>query len=134
MTEASPPAATQHPLALIETSDPYDTVYDCLPLLDAGYDVVLCAGPRPDQPCPALDGQRCPLVESVDLVINVVRDVATQAAIARGVRELTPGTPMVVATSATQLRGLERRHLPRSSPSTRRDHARPLLPSSRRPS
>ena len=134
MTEASQPAASRNLLALIETSDPYDTVFDCLPLLDAGYDIVLCAGPRPDQPCPALDGQPCPLVANVDLVINVVRDAVTQSALARNVRELTPGTPMVIASTTTELRRLQRRHRLRSSSSMRRDHSRPLLPSSRRPS
>ena len=154
MTEASQVGAAPHRVALIETTDPYSTVFECLPLLDAGYDVVLCAGPRPDQSCPALDGQPCPLVEDANLVINAVGDTSTQTAIARGVREMTPDAPLAVIAGAKviaelphgcvryenitslahQLRRVKRRHLPLTSVNLHREHSRPILTLSRRAS
>jgi hypothetical protein len=38
----------------------------------AGYEVACCGGPKhlPDQRCPLVAGDRCPLVEGADLVVN----------------------------------------------------------------
>jgi len=83
----------------VETSDPYATVVDCVPLLDAGYDVVLCGGSRADELCPVLDGLPCPLVRQADLVINAVQDPRTQAAVVAGIRRFAPDVTVAVVTS-----------------------------------
>ena len=83
-------------VALVETADPYPTVLDCLPLVDAGYDVVVCGGPQTDQLCPALDGLPCPLVREADIVINAVKDPATQAAMVAGIRRTAPEVTVAV--------------------------------------
>lgn len=81
---------------VIESDHPYQRLADCLTFLDAGVDVVLCGGPAPDQTCPALDGQPCPVVEDADAVLNDVDDEATRLALAKGVRATSPDVPMVV--------------------------------------
>jgi hypothetical protein len=94
MTGASRRHRAANLVALVETTDPHGAVPQCVPLLDAGYDVVLCAGPRADQSCAALDGQPCPLVGDADVVINAVGDGATRAALARYVRDAAPDLPL----------------------------------------
>ena len=103
MDETSKHEGSARRMALVETADPYPTVVDCVPLLDAGYDVVVCAGPHADQLCPALDGLPCPLVREADVVINAVKDPATQAAVVAGVRRFAPDvTIAVIATSPAE--------------------------------
>ncbi|HEX4821401.1 MAG TPA: hypothetical protein VFV00_14450 [Acidimicrobiales bacterium] len=104
MDSTSQHAGRSRGVALVETADPYPTVLDCLPLVDAGYDVVVCAGPQADQLCPALDGLPCPLVREVDIVINAVKDPVTQAAVADGIRRSAPDVAVVViAAPATDV-------------------------------
>ena len=104
MDETSKRPRIPHGVALVETTDPYSTVPDCVPLLDAGYDVVVCGGPKMDQLCPALDGLPCPLVREADVVINAVRDPSTQAAVVAGVRRCAPDvTIAVIGTSQAGL-------------------------------
>lgn len=90
-TEGKPP-----PQLLVESDDPYGAMVDVLPFVDAGFDVVVCGGPATGEPCPALDGQPCPLVTDADLVLNAVSDTERQTAIASAVRATTPDVPVVV--------------------------------------
>lgn len=144
MTGAPMQSGVRRHLALVETNDPYGVIAASMPLLDAGYDLVLCAGPRPDQSCPVLDGQPCPLVADADLVINAVADRVTQAAIARGVRAMAPDKPVAmiaagdvevddlhgcvryddVASIAGQVRHVKRRHLHAAPVTVHRSHSR----------
>ena len=96
MTAPSGSHAVTRRVALVECEEPYALVAECLPLLDSGYDVVLCAGPRADQTCPVMDGLPCPLVGNADIVINAVADHATQVAIAEGLRSQTGDVPLAV--------------------------------------
>ena len=100
MEETSKPERTSRRVALVETTDPYSTVVECVPLLDAGYDVVVCGGPHADQLCPALDGLPCPFVREADIVINAVKDPATQAAVAAGVRRCAPDVTIALIASS----------------------------------
>lgn len=113
MHEASnqPPGHRSAPVALVETSDPYAAVVECIPLLDAGYDVVVCGGSRTDELCPVLDGLPCPLVREADLVINAVKDPSTQAAVVAGIRRTAPGVSVVVVTDV----GRAARHVRKSA-------------------
>jgi hypothetical protein len=83
-------------VVVVETEEPYALVPECLPLLDAGYDVVLCAGPRSDQTCPILDGLPCPLVDEADIVINAVADRVAQTAIAEGLHSQAAEVPLAL--------------------------------------
>jgi len=96
MDETSKREPDRRRVALVETTDPYPTVVECVPLLDAGYDVVVCGGSRVDQLCPALDGLPCPFVREADIVINAVKDPATRAAVAAGVRRCAPDVTIAV--------------------------------------
>ena len=81
---------------LIETRDPYGMVSACIPLLDSGYDVVLCAGPRNDQTCAALDGLPCPFVQDASVVVNAIDDAELQSAVASAVRAVDDSVPVAV--------------------------------------
>ena len=97
----APPSshAVARRVVLIETEEPYALVPECRPLLDSGYQVILCAGPRADQTCPVLDGLPCPLVSEADIVINAVDDRATQAAIAEALRAQNGYVPLALIAS-----------------------------------
>lgn len=92
-------------------------------LRDAGYDVVVCPGPRGRvAPCPLLVGQTCPLVSGADLVVSTLRGDDGERL--RGIhdqrRDAGPGSPARLsidpASSAADavdaVRGLLERPMP----------------------
>lgn len=65
----------------------------------AGYDVVLCAGPHDPWGgrCPALDGERCDLVASTDVVLcGLWVENPENRAVIRGIRGQRPTLPLVI--------------------------------------
>jgi len=65
-------------------------------LVEAGYSVTVCTGPRREQFCPVLDGLRCPLVDDASLVVNAVDDPATRDELVHGIHAFAPDTPIAI--------------------------------------
>jgi hypothetical protein len=84
---------------VVETDDPALEISDFVSFAGV-FDVVCCSGPRENNPCPAVEGQPCLLVEDSDVVLNQFTDQQTQAAVVRGVHATSPGVPMVVGMAA----------------------------------
>jgi RimJ/RimL family protein N-acetyltransferase len=68
----------------------------------AGMEVLVCPGPHRGARCPALDGQRCPLVEGADVVVCALPAAASGGELraAHATRHAT--TPVVVPGPATR--------------------------------
>ena len=85
---------------VVETDDPALAVSDFVSFAAAGFDVVCCGGPGDNDPCPAVEGRSCPLVEDSDVVLNQLNDRGTQHAVVDGVHRTSPDVPMVVTVPA----------------------------------
>src|SRR5436190_18968497 len=95
MSDTSPRGQTIRS-ALVETTHPYRLLPQLASLVDAGYSVTVCTGPRPEQFCPVRDGLRCPLVDDAGIVVNAVDDPAMRAELVRGIRAFAPDVPIAI--------------------------------------
>ncbi|HVM53421.1 MAG TPA: hypothetical protein VM262_09510 [Acidimicrobiales bacterium] len=65
----------------------------------AGFDVITCCGPRGEPArCPALHGERCPLVTDADVVVIHPRDDEQWRALATAHETVHAGIPILVET------------------------------------
>jgi hypothetical protein len=83
---------------VVETDDPALVISDFTCFRDAGFDVVVCHGPAPEHPCPAVDGDPCTAIAQADVVFNALRDPETQRDVAEAVHR-AGGPPMVVSVA-----------------------------------
>jgi len=67
----------------------------------AGMQVMVCPGPHPGARCPALDGQRCALVEGADVVVCALAP-GPEGDVRAAHATVHPGTPVIVPGPATR--------------------------------
>ena len=68
----------------------------------AGMQAMVCPGPRPGSPCPALEGERCPLVEGADVVVCALGSTNATGDVRAAHAALHPGTPVIVPGTAAR--------------------------------
>lgn len=100
------PAAGDGPRVVVENEDPM-WQWAATGLLEAaGYQVACCGGPHdlPNQQCPLVTDDRCPLIDGADLVINGlgIRDPANRAVLT-ALRTRRDQIPVIVEIRTPQL-------------------------------
>ncbi|WP_195210387.1 GNAT family N-acetyltransferase [Actinomarinicola tropica] len=71
------------------------------PAQDAGYDVVVCPGPRPGRrgACPMLEGRPCPLADDADAIVVALPLDGPGGDLARGHEAAQRGIPVLVTVA-----------------------------------
>jgi hypothetical protein len=83
------------PRVLIEHTDPRAGTALARALHDAGFAVATCPGPTPQEPCPVLRGDECPLANRADVIVSGLRDHPEGRSIAAWLRVQHPKTPLL---------------------------------------
>lgn len=97
---------------LVEHPDPLVRARLERGLKERGYEVLSCAGPRPDHDgavsCPLLHQEHCPAVDGADVVVNGLRlqDATTRIGLRRA-RTQHPVLPIIVAAPSQAVEGLD---------------------------
>ncbi len=82
------------PRVLVETADRALRISDFRFLVDAGFDVAICAGPgHNDELCPLLRGEECELVSKADVVLH---ELDSDLQIAAAIKTAYPNLPVLV--------------------------------------
>ena len=88
------PAGHERPRLLVEVSGGRWRVEKAA--RSAGFEVIACPGPLADRSrCPALRGERCPLVAGADVVVDAVPD-ETGRLLSKAHQHMFPGVPICV--------------------------------------
>ena len=104
-TWQAPGRTGRHPRILIEDAHPALEISDFSLFEQAGFDVAYCSGPGDDlAACPLLRGQRCPLVDAADAVLQ---GLDPALGIAAAIRRQRPGMPVVAEQRRSADGGLQ---------------------------